>query len=165
MAHKAWRYLGEMPYYFSRSSVKLQSHTAREMPYYFSRSSIKLQGHTAKNNRRFWTKVGFSELWLQFELTNGYKMMHKARSSIEGVPYLSNFKVARDKNSSMLTQIGRFWTVTPVWIHWWLWNDAQSLKQHGRGALMFSKVIRHISRSHGTKKIADFVLNMSVSWL
>ena len=39
--------------------------------------------------------------------------------------------------SSILTQIGRFRTVTPVWIHQWLWNDAQSLKQHRRGALLF----------------------------
>ena len=42
--------------------------------------------------------------------------------------------------------------VTPVWIHPWLWNDAQSLKQHRRGALLFFEVIRQISRSHGTKK-------------
>ena len=39
--------------------------------------------------------------------------------------------------SSILTQIGRFRTVTPVSIHQWLWNDAQSLKQHRRGALLF----------------------------
>ena len=53
------------------------------------------------------------------------------------------------KKSSILTQIGRFRTVTPVWIHQWLWNDAQSLKQHKRGALLFLKVICQISRSHG----------------
>ena len=63
----------------------------------------------------------------------------------------SNFKVTRLKKSSILTQIGHFRTVTPVWIHQWLWNDAQSLKQHRRGALLFSKVIHQISRSHGTK--------------
>ena len=28
----------------------------------------------------------------------------------------------------ILTQIGCFWTVTPVWIHWWLQNDAQNFK-------------------------------------
>ena len=32
-------------------------------------------------------------------------------------------------------QLWHFRTVTPVWIHWWLWNDAQSLKQHRRGSL------------------------------
>ena len=57
----------------------------------------------------------------------------------------------RGKKSSNLTQIGRFWTVTPVWIHQWLRNDAQSLKQHRRGALLFFKVIRQISRTHGSK--------------
>ena len=47
-------------------------------------------------------------------------------------------------------------TVTLVWIHRWLWNDAQSLKQHRRGAPLFCKIICQISRSHGTKKIAYF---------
>ena len=51
-----------------------------EVSYYFSRSSIKFQGHTAKNNRCFFN------------------------------------------------QIGRFRTVTPVWIHLRLQNNTQSLK-------------------------------------
>ena len=36
-------------------------------------------------------------------------------------------RLHRTKKSPILTRIGHFWTVTPVWIHWWLWNDAQSL--------------------------------------
>ena len=48
------------------------------------------------------------------------------------------------------TYLSRFQTVTPAWICGWLWNDAQSLKQHRRGALLFFKVICHISGSHGT---------------
>ena len=40
----------------------------------------------------------------------------------------SNCKVTRLKKSSILTQIRRFRTVTPVWIHQWLRNGAQSLK-------------------------------------
>ena len=40
--------------------------------------------------------------------------------------------------------------MTPDWIHWWLWNDAQNLKQPRRGALLFFKVIHQISRSRGT---------------
>ena len=39
----------------------------------------------------------------------------------------SNFKVIRDKKLLILTRIERFRTVTPVWIHRWIWNDAQSL--------------------------------------
>ena len=31
------------------------------------------------------------------------------------------------KKSSILTKIECVWTVTQVWIHWWLRNDAQSL--------------------------------------
>ena len=49
----------------------------------------------------------------------------------------------------------RFRTVTPVWIHIWWWNDTYSLMLLRRGALLFLKVIRQISRSHGAK-IAEF---------
>ena len=49
----------------------------------------------------------------------------------------------------------RFRTVTPVWIHIWWWNDTYSLMLLRRGALLFFKVIRQISRSHGAK-IAEF---------
>ena len=48
-----------------------------------------------------------------------------------------------------------FRTVTPVWIHIWWWNDTYSLMLLRRGALLFFKVIRQISRSHGAK-IAEF---------
>ena len=49
------------------------------------------------------------------------------------------------------TQLSHFRTLTPVWIHIWLWNHAHSWKQHRRGALSFFKVICQISRSHGSK--------------
>ena len=64
----------------------------------------------------------------------------------------SKVKVTRLKKIFHFTQIRRFRTVTPVWIHQWLRNDAQSLKWHGRGALLFLKVIRQILRSHGSKR-------------
>ena len=56
------------------------------------------------------------------------------------------------KVTEVTTQLNRFRTVTPVWIHIWWWNDAYSLMMLRRGALLFLKVIRRISRSHGSKK-------------
>ena len=56
------------------------------------------------------------------------------------------------KVTEVNTQLNRFRTVTPVWIHIWWWNDAHSLMMLRRGALLFFKVIRQISRSHGSKK-------------
>ena len=53
------------------------------------------------------------------------------------------------KVTEVTTQLNRFRTVTPVWIHIWWWNDAYSLIMLRRGALLFFKVIRQISRSHG----------------
>ena len=55
------------------------------------------------------------------------------------------------KVTEVTTQLYCFRTVTPVWIHIWWWNDAYSLIMLRRGALLFFKVIRQISRSHGSK--------------
>ena len=55
------------------------------------------------------------------------------------------------KVTEVTTQLNRFRTVTPVWIHIWWWNDTYSLMLLRRGALLFFKVIRQISRSHGAK--------------
>ena len=44
------------------------------------------RSHGSKN-RRIWPRLGISGLYLQFEFTNGYEMMHKGWSSIEEVPY------------------------------------------------------------------------------
>ena len=55
------------------------------------------------------------------------------------------------KVTEVTTQLHCFRTVTPVWIHIWWWDDAYSLIMLRRGALLFFKVIRQISRSHGSK--------------
>ena len=55
------------------------------------------------------------------------------------------------KVTEVTTQLHCFRTVTPVWIHIWWWDDAYSLIMLRRGALLFFKVIRQISRSHGFK--------------
>ena len=55
------------------------------------------------------------------------------------------------KVTEVTTQLNRFRTVTPVWIHIWWWNYTYSLMLLRRGALLFFKVIRQISRSHGAK--------------
>ena len=55
------------------------------------------------------------------------------------------------KVTEVTTQLNRFRTVTPVWIHIWWWNYAYSLMLLRRGALLFFKVIRQISRSHSSK--------------
>ena len=64
------------------------------------------------------------------------------------------------------TLFSRFRTVSPVWIHIWRWNDAQSLMWHRRGALLFFEVTRQISRSHRTKN-RNFWPDLGVSrlWL
>ena len=204
MMHKAWSSIEEVPYCFSRSSVKFQGHTAKK------KSSILTQigcfrtvtpirihwwlwndAQSLKQHRRgvllffkvicqisrshrtkirwFWPELCVSGLWLEFWFADGFQMMHKAWSNIEEVPYCFSkssykFQGHTRQKKSILTQIGRFRTVTPVRIHWWLWNDAQSLQQYRRGALLFFKVFCQISRSHGTKN-RRFWPELSVSGL
>ena len=74
-------------------------------------------------------------------ITNDQRKVHA-----EGEGQRSKVKV-----TEVTTQLHRFRTVTPVWIHIWWWNDAYSLMLLRRGALLFFKVIRQISRSHGYK--------------
>ena len=52
------------------------------------------------------------------------------------------------KVTVVTTQLNRFRTVTPVWIHIWWWNVVYSLIMLRRGVLLFFKVILQISRSH-----------------
>ena len=59
------------------------------------------------------------------------------------------------KVTEVTTQLSRFRTVTPVWIHIWWWDDAYSLIMLRRGALLFFKVIRQISRSHGSTNLTQ----------
>ena len=55
------------------------------------------------------------------------------------------------KVTEVTTQLNRFRTVTPVWFHIWWWNYTYCFMLLRRGALLFCKVIRQISRSYGTK--------------
>ena len=76
--------------------------------------------------------MGVSELYLQFQIIDGYEMMHKAWSSIEDVPYYFSRSSAKFQDHTgqkipILTRIERFRTETPVWNRLWLWNDSQSL--------------------------------------
>ena len=85
----------------------------------------KFQGHTAKKILDFDPNWAFPV----FEFNNDYKIIHKAWGSIEDVPYCFSrssvkFQGHTGQKITILTQIDRFPT---VWVHRWLWNDAQSL--------------------------------------
>ena len=61
----------------------------------------------------------------------------------------SQVQRSKVKVTEVTTQLRRFRTVTPVLIHIRWWNDIYSLMLLRRGALLFFKVIRQSSRSHG----------------
>ena len=118
MMYKAWSSIGEVPYCFSRSSVKFQGHTGQRI-------------------------TDFNPNWVFPDCNSSLNSLMAMRCCtkpevaqkicpIVFQGHSSNVKVTWDKKSLILSQIWRFRTVTPVWIHRWLWNVAQSLKQQRR---------------------------------
>ena len=59
------------------------------------------------------------------------------------------------KVTEVNTQLSRFRTLTPVWIHIWQWNHAHSWKQHRRGTYCFSRSSVKF-QGHTALKIAEF---------
>ena len=118
-----------------------------------SKQQVKVKSQSQRSRGQFCPNLGLSRL--QLESTDGYEMLHKAWSGIEEMPYCFlnplDFKVTRAKKLMILTRIGRFCTATPCFNHKWLRNDIQSLKCHKKCALLFSDVIRQISRSQGPR--------------
>ena len=112
------------------------------VPYCFSTSSVKLQGHTGQKIADFDPNWAFTDCNFSLNSPMDMKWCIKLKARQERYPIVfqghpSNFKVTQDNKSPILTRIERFRTVNSIWIHRWLQNDAQSLKQHRRGALLF----------------------------
>ena len=59
------------------------------------------------------------------------------------------------KVTEVTTHLNRFRTVTPVWIHIWWCNNANSLIMHRRGDLLFSRSSVKF-QGHTALKIAEF---------
>ena len=97
MMHKAW------------SSIE-------EVPYCFSRSSVKFQGQTALKIVEFDPKWAFPDCNSSLNSPMAMKCYTKLETAKERCPIVfqgrpSNFKVTRDKTSPILTQIGGFRTI------------------------------------------------------
>ena len=97
MMHKAW------------SSIE-------EVPYCFSRSSLKFQGHIALKIVEFDSNWAFLDCSSSLNSPMAIKCCTKLETAKKRCPIVfqghpSNFKVTWDKTSPILTQIGRFRTI------------------------------------------------------
>ena len=97
MMHKAW------------SSIE-------EVPYCFSRSSVKFQGQIALKFVEFDSNWSFPDCSSSLNSPMAMKCCTKLETAKKRCPIVfpghpSNFKVRRDKTSPILTQIGRFRTI------------------------------------------------------
>ena len=192
MMHIAWCCLEEVPYCFSRSSVKFQGHTAlkivkfdpdwafpdcnsslntpmatkwctklevalKRCPIVFSCDQaalwmvqsvcpsvcLSVRPSVCHTFLTMFPSSYHHEIFRSYYQWQKWRPCKRSRSEVKGQGHRGH-----DPNF-------RFRTVTPVWIHIWWWNDTYSLMLLRRGALLFFKVIRQISRSHGAK-IAEF---------
>ena len=97
MMHKAWSRIEEVPYCFSRSSVKFQ-------------------GHIALKIVEFDSNWAFPDCNSSLNSPMAMKCCTKLETAKKRCPIVfqghpSNFKVTRDKTSPILTQIRRFRTI------------------------------------------------------
>ena len=120
-----------------------------EVPYCFSRSSVKFQGYTSQKIVDLDPNWAFPDCNSSLNSPMATKWCKKLAVALRRCPIVfqghpSNFKVTWDKKK--IVNFDPHWcfqTVTPVWIHWWIWNDAQSLMRcpieevpYWRGALL-----------------------------
>ena len=87
-----------------------------EVPYYFSRSSVKFQGHIALKIVEFDSNWAFPDCNSSVNSPMAMKCCTKLETAKKRCPIVfqghsSNLKVTRDKTSPILTQIGRFRTI------------------------------------------------------
>ena len=87
-----------------------------EVPYCFSRSSIKFQGHPVQKIANFALNWVFPDCNSSLDSPMAMKCCTKLETAKERCPIVfqshpSNFKVTLDKTSPILTQIGRFRTI------------------------------------------------------
>ena len=134
------------------------------MPYCFWGSSIKFQGHTGwkiGDLNPIWVRLlGRSQLSNPSDLPCWLCSHHRIITKLSGVitndrsdvDVKGQGQMSKVRVTEVTTQLNRFRTVTPVWIHIWWWNHAYGLMILRRGALLFFKVICQILRSHGFKK-------------
>ena len=97
MMHKAW------------SSIE-------EVPYYFSRSSVKFQGHIALKIGEFDSNWAFPDCNSSLNSPMAMKCCTMLETAKRRCPIVfqghpSTFKVTRDKTSPILTQIGHYRTI------------------------------------------------------
>ena len=137
------------------------SSNIEQVPYCFSRSSIRFQGHMGTKHIRFRPKLSVSGLELEF--TDGFEMLHKAWHSIEEVSYCfsrSSIKFQGHRGQK-IAYFDPNWSFldcnsslnSPMALK--CWNDAQILMLYWRDALLFSRSSIKF-QGHRGRKIVDF---------
>ena len=169
MMHKAWCSIEEVPYYWW-SSIKFQGHTGWKI-YDLNPIWVRLLGLSQLSNPSDLPCLAATKQLYEWYFLSVCLSVHLSHH-FDYVPFIVsswNFQELSPRTrvrsmQKVKVKLNRFRTVTPVWSHIWWWNDTYSLMLLRRGALLFFKVIRQVSRSHGTKNHRIWP-RLGVSWL
>ena len=131
--HKAWSGIEQVPFCFSRSSVK--GHADRKVDDLVPTLAFP------RDNANLATKSH-----THTHLLGAWKRYPKIFPS-----HPTNFKVTRFEKSMICHRFERVRAMTRIWMRGWLWNDTHCFQEHGWYSALFFKVIRQISKSHGPK--------------
>ena len=139
-----------------------------DVPYCFSRSSVKFQGHAAHKIVDFDTNWVFPDCNFQFEFTDGYGMMHKAWNNIEEVLY--SFSRSSIKFQGHTRKNCRFWPKLSVSGQYLLFEFTHGFEMMHIGWCSIEDVPYCFSRSSvksqdHTRKKCRFWPKLSVSGL
>ena len=128
---------------FTKGCIQFLAATKQLYKWYFPSDRLSVCPSVCPSVTPFWL-CSHHHIIMKFSgvITNDQSKVHA-----NGQGQRSKVKV-----TEVTTQLNHFRTVTLVWIHIWWWNHAYGLMILGRGALLFLKVIRQISRSHDSKK-------------
>ena len=145
--HTAWSSIEEVPFCFSRSSGQFQGHTALKIVEFDPNwefpdcnsslnSPMAMKCYTKLETAKESCPIVFQGHPSNFKVTRDKTSPILTQNWVfpdyRPVAAFKSLRFALLKvicqKSSNLTQIGSFRTVTPIWIHQWLRNAAQSLK-------------------------------------
>ena len=131
--HKAWSSIGEVSYCF-------QNHSSNFKVTWLKKKSILTQ---------IWRFRTVTITSLNSPMATKWCAKLEAAQKRCPIVFSRSSVKLQSHTAEKIVNFEFFQTVTPVWIHWWIWNDAQSLMWYSRGVLSSIEIIHQISRSHG----------------
>ena len=136
--------------------------------YYWEKLGPCKSSRSEAKGRCHQDQIYFAPIWAFPDVTKRW-LPNDARSlkwHKLGAQFISRSSVKFHSHIAKFTLMSTLWTITPVKIHWWLWDIPQSCKGHVDGTRLFFNVIR-LSSMPNCKKMANLtstVASVDYDW-